>query len=81
MEAFRVPSRSPSIMCKMCCRKSKIHPALHGENVLTHILFTPVLCDKLQYANGGASSFLGGPGSYEYRLFRSGGHSLYSTLR
>lgn len=48
MEAFRLLSRSPSIMSKICCRKSKIHPVLHGENVLTHILFTEALCDKLQ---------------------------------
>lgn len=70
MEAFRLLSLSPSIMSKICCRKSKIHPVQHGENVLTHILFTQALCDKLQCANGRAGGFLGGPGSYEYRLFR-----------
>lgn len=68
MEAFRLLPCSPSIMSKICCRKSKIHPVLHGENVLTHILFTRVLCDKLLCASGGSTGFLGGPGSYEYRL-------------
>ena len=62
MEAFRLLSRSPSIMSKMCCHKSKIHPVLHGENVLTHILFTQALCDKLQCARRRTSGFLGGPG-------------------
>lgn len=46
MEEFRLLSSSPSIMSKICCRKSKIHPVLHGENVLTHILFMQALCDK-----------------------------------
>ncbi len=79
MEVFRLLSRSPSIMSKICCRKSKIHPVLHGENVLTHILFTHALCDKLLCASGKATGILGGPGSCEYRLFKCGG--LCSPLR
>lgn len=57
MEAFRLLSRSPSIMSKICCRKSKIHPVLHGENVLTHILCTCALCDKVLCANEGPPAF------------------------
>lgn len=42
---------------------------LHGENVLTHILFTHALCDRFLCANGRDTGFLGGPESYEYRFF------------
>lgn len=80
MKAFRLFSRSSSIT-GMCYSKSKRHPMLHGENVLSHILFTQALCDNLPCASAEASGFLGGPASYEYRLYSPGVTTVYRPFR